>query len=102
MSKKRVLIIIGIILLVIMIFWINGVIPKFIAKKYGNNYMNKHFPEMKLEFVSIEYSKYHGDYIISFKDKNNNTYGCTIGPKLLPINLGQGLFAIEELYRENY
>lgn len=32
----------------------------------------------------------------------NQKYGCVIGPKYFPINLGQGIFAIEETYRENY
>lgn len=97
-KKKTFVAIIVIILIIVVSLWISGVIPRQIAKIYGNNYMNKHFPEMQLKYVDIEWSKYHDDYIITFKDKDNNTHGCTIGPKYFPINLGQGIFEIEEIY----
>ena len=101
MSKKKIFIVIVIVILIIIAgLWISGIIPKQIAKIYGNSYMNNHFPEMQLKYDSIEWSKNHDDYIITFKDKVNNTHSCTVGPKYFPINLGQGLFAIEEAYRE--
>ena len=101
MSKKKIFIVIVIVILIIIVgLWISGIIPKQIAKIYGNSYMNNHFPEMQLKYDSIEWSKNHDDYIITFKDKVNNTHSCTVGPKYFPINLGQGLFAIEEAYRE--
>ena len=100
MKKKKTFITLIIILIIVMSLWISGMIPQQIAKIYGNNYMNKHFPEMQLKYVDIEWSKYHDDYIITFKDKDNNTHGCTIGPKYFPINLGQGIFEIEEIYRK--
>jgi hypothetical protein len=64
--------------------------------------MKNNFPKMQLEYVDIEWSKYHDDYIIAFKDKDDDIYSCTIGPKYFPISLGQGLFEIEEKYKENY
>lgn len=103
MSKNKIFIVIIIVISIIVAgLWIGGIIPKQIAQIYGNSYMNNHFPEMQLKYVSIEWSKNHDDYIISFKDKDNNIHSCTIGPKYFPINLGQGLFEIEEAYREEF
>lgn len=103
MSKKKIIIaIIFIILIIVASLWVGGIIPKQIAKIFGNSYMNNHFPEMQLKYVDIQWSKYHDDYIITFKDKDNNTYGCTISPKYFPITFGQGLNAIEQRYRESY
>ena len=103
MSKKKIFIVIIIVILIIVAgLWISGIIPKQIAKIYGNIYMNNNFPEMELKYDTIEWSKNYDDYIITFKDKDNNTHSCTIGPKYFPINLGQGLFAIEEADREEF
>lgn len=102
MKKKGVLIIIIILTLVITALWFCGVIPKQIGKIYGINYMKENFPEMQLDYVDIEWNKYYGDYIITFKDKENQNYSCIIGPKYFPISIGQGIFAIEETYREKY
>lgn len=54
------------------------------------------FPQMQLKYVNIEWSKYHGDYLIYFKDKDSENYSYVIGPKYFPVIIGQGLFAIEE------
>ena len=102
MNKKRLLIIITILILLIIALWFCGIIPKQIGKIYGTNYMKEKFPEMKLEYVNIEWNKYYGDYIITFKDKDDQTYSCVIGPKYFPISLGQGVFAIEEKYKAKY
>ena len=103
MSKKKIFIVIIIVILIIVAgLWISGIIPKQIAKIYGNIYMNNNFPEMELKYDTIEWSKNYDDYIITFKDKDNNMHSCTIGPKYFPINLGQGLFAIEEADREEF
>ena len=103
MKKKKIIIIsiIAIIILTILL-WCNGFIPKQIAKVYSVAYMNFNFPEMKLNYDKIEWSPYHDNYIINFHDKDNQTYSCVIGPKYFPVNLGQGLFAVEETYRNNY
>lgn len=102
MSKKGFLIIIAIVVLVIIELWFSGIIPKQIGKIYGTNYMKDNFPEMQLEYVGLEWNKYYGDYIITFKDKNNQNYGCVIGPQYLPISIGQGINAIQKTYKENY
>ena len=103
MEKKKVVIIfIIVVILLIIVSWFSGIIPKQIAKIYGINYMKNNFPKMQLEYVSIEWNKYYGDYIITFKDQDNQNYSCVIGPKYFPVNIGQGIFAIEEIYRENY
>ena len=65
-------------------------------------FLQKNFPEMELEYKGIEWSKAFGDYLISFKDKDNQNYSCVIGPKYLPVIMGQGLFEIEDIYSEKY
>jgi len=100
--KKRILIITSIIVVGIIALWIGGIIPKQIGKIYGTEYMRDNFPEMQFEYVNIEWNKYYGDYIITFKDKENQNYGCVIGPKYLPISMGQGINAIMETYQEKY
>ena len=87
MSKKKIIIVVIIIILIIAGLWIGGIIPKQIAKIYAVNYMRNNFPRMQMEYVSIEWSQYHNDYIINFKDNDNNTHSCTIGSKYFPVNL---------------
>lgn len=48
------------------------------------------FPQMQLKYVNIEWSKYHGDYLIYFKDKDSENYSYVIGPKYFPVIIGQG------------
>lgn len=103
MKKKKIIILsIIIIILLLIILWFNGIIPKQIAKIYSTAYMNFNFPQMELKYDKIEWSPYHASYIINFKDKDNQIYSCVIGPKYFPVNLGQGLFAIEETYEKDY
>ena len=102
MNKKSIIIIVFAVVLLVSVLWFGGIIPKQIAKVYATNYMKNNFPEMQLEYVDIEWNKYYGDYIISFKDKENQKYACVTGPKYLPISLGQGLNAIMEDYQEKY
>ena len=101
MKKKKWLFTI-IIIVVIAIFWCVGIIPKQIAKIAGTNYVEDHFPEMQLECTGVEWADVYGDYLITFKDNTGNTYSCVIGPAFFPVFLGQGLFAIEDYYSENY
>ena len=61
--------------------------------------MDVNFPKMHLKDSNIEWSKYHDVYIIQFKDKKEQIYGCVIGPKYFPVNIGQGIVAIQEEYR---
>lgn len=97
MKKKYIILTIIIIILLTCI-----IIPEQLAKIYGTFYMKIHFPKMSLQCTNVEWSKYHDDYIITFNDKDSNIYSCTIGPKYFPVLLGQGLFDIEETYRNNY
>ena len=100
--KKKKWVIPIVIIGVIMVLWFTGIIPKQIAKISGTTYVNEHFPEMQLECVGVEYADVYGDYLITFKGTNENTYSCVIGPKYFPVSMGQGLFAIESDYAENY
>ncbi|MBE6753772.1 MAG: hypothetical protein E7559_05425 [Ruminococcaceae bacterium] len=101
MKNKKWLIPLAIVC-VIALLWGVGIIPKQIARIAGTSYAKKHFPEMHMECVRVEWADVYGDYLITFKDSNGNTYGCVIGPAVFPVSLGQGLFAIEEYYAENY
>ena len=87
---------------VLVVLWFAGIIPKQIAKSFGTSYVNNHFPEMQLECVGVEYADAYGDYLITFKGTNENTYSCVIGPTYFPVSIGQGLFAIESNYAEYY
>lgn len=102
MNKKKMIILIVTILVLIVALWISGIIPKQIAKISAANYLEKNFSEMQLKYDNIEWNKYYGDYIITFKDKENQNYGCVIGPKYFPISMGQGINAIIETYQEKY
>lgn len=102
MNKKKMIILIVTILVLIVALWISGIIPKQIAKISAANYLEKNFPKMQLKYDNIEWNKYYGDYIITFKDKENQNYGCVIGPKYFPISMGQGINAIIETYQEKY
>ena len=99
-KRRNILIAIVCILIVILMLWISGIIPKKIAEIYGTYYLNKNFPKIQLEFERIEWSSAFGDYIITFKDENNKQYGFIIGPKYFPVSLGQGMFGFEENYRK--
>ena len=90
------------VVLLVVFLWVSGIIPKQIAKIHGTNYVQECFPEMDLEYKGIEWNSYYGDYIITFQDKEDKTYGCIIYPKMFPICLGQGMVALEEAYRGNY
>ena len=100
--KKAKFLIPVLVIIAIAMMWISGVIPKQIAKIAGTHYVDEHFPEMQMECVDVEYADVYGDYLIKFKDKDGNTYSCVISPYLCPTTVGQGLFAIEEYYTENY
>ena len=100
--KKKKWVIPIVIIGVIIVLWFTGIIPKQIAKISGTSYVKEHFPEMQLECVGVEYADVFGDYLIEFKDKDGNTYSCVLGPKYFPVSMGQGLFAIESDYAENY
>jgi len=101
MKKKNWLIPVAIIGIII-VLWFTGIIPKQIAKISGTSYVNKHFPEMQLECVGVEYADVYGDYLITFKGTNENTSRCVIDSKYFPVYIGQGLFAMESDYAEYY
>ena len=52
MLKKKGVFLVIIAVMIIML-WFGGVIPKRIAKKYGIDYVNEHFPKMQLECIPI-------------------------------------------------
>lgn len=81
------------------VLWVGGVIPRQMAKAAGTNYVQEHFPEMQLVCTDVTWSRFHGDYLITFESAGGDTYGCVIGPKYFPVSMGQGLFAIESDYK---
>ncbi len=101
MKKNKRLIPIVILVLIIAL-WVTGFIPKQIARISGTSYVNKHFPEMKLECIGVGYASVLGDYLITFRSINDDTYTCVIGPKFFPVQMGQGLFALKSDYKEKY
>ena len=101
-KRKTIIIFIVLILIVIVGLWGSGIIPKQIARISASNYLEKNFPKMQLEYVDIEWSSSFGGYSIKFKDINNKTYSFIMNNKYFPISLGQGLFALEEEYKQKY
>ena len=102
MNKKTRIILLVVCFILIIVLWYLGIIPKQIGKIYGTYYMYRHFPEWKVKYEYIEWDKYFGSYVISFIDKNGDNRGCLIGPKYFPVSMGQGIFALEEEYRETF
>jgi len=103
MNKKKIIISIScIILLTVIGLWIGGVIPKAIAKTVATNYLKSNFPKKQFEYVGIEWNPYFDGYTIQFKDEKNKNVGFIMDGKYLPISVGQGRFALEEEYREEY
>lgn len=96
--KNKIIITITVLIALIALLWVSGVVPKQVARISATNYFQENFSEIQLEFASIEWSSAYGDYVIQFKDKENNIYGFTIGPWYFPTKLGQGLFGFEECY----
>lgn len=90
-KSKRIIIISAVLITVIAVSWFSGLIPRQIAKIYGKNYVKNNFPEKQLEYVDIEWNKFYGDYIITFNGKDGKIYSSVIGPKFLPISMGQGV-----------
>ena len=90
-KSKRIIIISAVLITVIAVSWFSGLIPGQIAKIYGKNYVKNNFPEKQLEYVNIEWNKFYGDYIITFKDNEGKIYSSVIGPKFFPISMGQGV-----------
>lgn len=101
-KRKNIIIVVSFVLVIILVLWINGIIPKQIAKISSTIYLKKNFPKIQLEYENIEWASSFGDYIITFKDQNIELHSFCIGPKYLPVNLGQGMFGFEETYREKY
>ena len=98
--KKKWLISI-IVIGIILGLWPIGGIPKQVAKISGINYVSRHFPEMRLERIGVEWADVYGDYLITFKGIDKNTCSCAIGSKCFLVSMGQGLFAIESNCTEN-
>jgi len=101
-KRKNIIIAVIFIVLVILILWVTGIIPKQIAKISSTIYLKNNFPKIQLKYESIEWNPYFGDYIIVFRDEYNERHSFCIGPKYFPINIGQGIFEFRESYREKY
>ena len=101
-KNRKVNLIIGITIVIIIILWGSGIIPKQIARIYTTNYLKNNFPKVQLEYVGIEWSDAFGDYIIQFEENNGKTYGFVIGPKYFPVNLGQGFVGFMNEYMDKY
>jgi hypothetical protein len=100
--KQKKWLIPAIVVLIMTALWLTGMIPTQIAKIAGTSYVRKHFPEMELVCIGVEYADVFGDYLIAFKDKNGEIYSCVIGPELFPVSIGQGYDVIVGAYEENY
>lgn len=101
-KKKIILVTIIVVLIIISSLWITGIIPKFIAKVSATNYLKSHFPKKQFEFIDVEWSSSFVGHSIRFKDEKNEIVGFIMNNKYFPIDVGQGIFALEEKYREEF
>ena len=100
--KKIILVILAVTIAVIAVLWGTGLAQKGLAATATEGYAQAHFPEMQLECTDVEWAAVYGAYLVALQDKDGNAFSCVIGPSLFPVILGQGLFAIEAYYAENY
>lgn len=89
-------------IVLLILLWVGGIIPKQIAKSYSVDFMNTNYSEMKLEFIDVEWDDDYESYAVKFKDKESKTYRCLISPEYFPISLGQGIYEINNAYIENF
>lgn len=80
------------------LLWLTGIIPRQIAKASAAAYAKTRFPALSLTCTAVEWSAPHGDYLVTLRAENGTEYRCTIGPRYLPVTLGQGLFALESAW----
>ena len=73
------------------VLWLSGLIPTQIAKISAKIWVKNNFPEKHLEYSNIEWNKFYGDYIVTFKDSDDIIYSAVIGPEFLPVSIGQGI-----------
>lgn len=101
-KEKIVILTIFLIILIVTGFWISGIIPKSIARIVATNYLKNNFPKKQFEYVGIEWSSAFDGYSIKFKDEKEKEVGFIMNNKYFPIDVGQGIFAIEEDYRKEF
>ncbi len=77
MKKKKILLGICITLIILLILWFSGLLPKQVAKLLAYNYMSNQEDSAGYEFVDIEYSSAHDSYFVYYvlngneEDKRN-------------------------------
>ena len=83
-TKKLVIIY---IIILILILWISGIIPKQIGKIAAINYVKKNYPDKDLMFLNIDYSPIHESYFASFKALDGRVYNFELYTKYLPVTV---------------
>lgn len=101
-KKKIALITVVVIILIVTGLWASGIIPKFIAKIAATSYLKNNFPKKQFEYAGIEWSSAFDGYSIKFKDEKGKEVGFIMNNKYFPIDVGQGIFAIQEEYRKEF
>ena len=86
MKKKRILLSILFALVILLILWFSGLLPKQVAKLAANNYMSNQEDSEGYEFEKIEYSSAHDSYFVSYVLNNNeeDTRSLEIPDKYFP------------------
>ena len=88
--KKKVIIGLS-VLLSVSALWISRLIPMQIARISAEMWVKNNLPEKHLEYSDVEWNKFYGDYVITFKDDDGKIYSAVIGPEFLPVSMGQGI-----------
>lgn len=94
-TDTRKMIIIYIIILILML-WISGIVPKQIGKIIAINYVKKNYPDKKLAFLDIDYSPIHESYFVSFKSLDGRVYNFELYSKYLPVTVWFDPFSLIE------
>ena len=83
-KSKGIMFFCGLLLILIVLMWISGVIPRYIAKATAIKYVEENYSHLNLEFNKIDYSKSHGSYFAVFKDLGGSIYSFQLETKYFP------------------
>jgi len=77
MSKKKLVmfvIVLTLIISVLLLKWFDRAIPNSVSKFVAVIYVEKNYDNMDLMYIFSEYSPYHDQYLIYFKDQSDKRY----------------------------
>lgn len=92
---KKMLYLGTVLLILIVLLWIGGFIPKKIGKITAMNYVKKNYVELNLQFSDIEYSRSHGSFFAVFKDSEGKDHSFQLESRFVPTTIWKDPFIKE-------